>query len=58
LNELNKRNWVLFNFNFETDTKSIVQAHTVCTTQIDTNRHNRTVYNGCRRQNHRVTDTT
>jgi len=23
------------NFNFETDTKSIVQTHTVCTTQID-----------------------
>jgi len=33
-------------FNFETDTKSTVQEHTVCTTQIDTNRHNRTSFNG------------
>jgi len=30
----------------QSDTKSIVQAHTVCTTQIDRNRHNRTFYNG------------
>jgi len=28
------------------DTKSIVQTHTLCTTQIDKNRQNRTLYNG------------
>jgi len=27
-------------------TKSIVQTHTVCTTQVDKNRQNRTFYNG------------
>jgi len=39
-------NLIYFSFNFETDTKSIVQAHTVRTTHIDKNRHNRTFYNG------------
>jgi len=28
------------------DTKSIVQAHTVWTTQVDQNKQNRTFYNG------------
>jgi len=32
-------------FNLEADTKSIVQTRTVCTTQVDKNRHNRTFYN-------------
>jgi len=30
----------------KSDTKSTVQTHTVCTTQIDRNRHNRTFCNG------------
>jgi len=28
------------------DTKSIEQAHTVCTTQVGKNRHNKTFYYG------------
>jgi len=28
------------------DTKSIVRTHTLCTTHVDKNRHNRTFYNG------------
>jgi len=30
----------------QSDTKSIVQAHTVCTTQVDENRYNRTFHSG------------
>ena len=33
-------------FNLQADTKSIAQTHTVCTTQVDKNRQNRTFYSG------------
>ena len=47
---INKRKWrhilfICFICLFP-DTKSIAQAHTLCTTQSDTNRQNRTLYNG------------
>jgi len=29
----------------QADTKSIAQTHTVCTTQVDKNRQNKTFYN-------------
>jgi len=40
-----KQVFVVFDLILQTDTKSTVQAHTVCTTQIDQNRHNRMLYN-------------
>jgi len=33
-------------FYLSPDTKSILQTHTLCTTQVDKNRQNRMLYNG------------
>jgi len=47
-------NWIKFWNRHEVHGTS---THTVCTTQIDKNRHNRTFFNGVGGRNHRVTDT-
>ena len=44
--QLNTQYLIQFSLILQWETKSIVQAHNVCTTQVDKNRRYRTFYNG------------